>query len=389
MRAATIAAEDRRFASHGGVDWAAVAGAAVGRAQAGGTRGASTITMQLVGLVDADLALPRGGRSIVAKIGQAAAALQLERHWTKAQILEAYLNLVPFRGELVGVDAMSHGLFEKMPSGLDADESAIAAALLRAPNAAPALVGRRACEVLEAQGRAEDCVAARGVAESVLGRPPAAAFDAGMQLAPHFARQVMAGFGPGASGLLDMDTAAREGGLARNASSQLEGGAADTEPRAGRTGLDSVGSPLTRGAGDGDRPSRVASDRKPSAPAVIRTTLDAAMQVRARDALREQLAELRGRNVEDGAVVVLDNASGDVIAWVGSSGSLSEAPAVDAVLARRQPGSTLKPFLYEQAIEARWLTAASILEDTPARLRTSSGLYIPQDYDHDFKGSVS
>jgi penicillin-binding protein 1C len=59
------------------------------------------------------------------------------------------------------------------------------------------------------------------------------------------------------------------------------------------------------------------------------------------------------------------------------------------VLARRQAGSTLKPFLYEQAIEQRWLTAASVLEDSPARLRTPSGLYIPQNYDHDFKGAVT
>ena len=68
--------------------------------------------------------------------------------------------------------------------------------------------------------------------------------------------------------------------------------------------------------------------------------------------LRRQLAELAGRNVEDGAVVVLDNASGEVLAWVGSSGDLSGAAEVDGVLARRQPGSTLKPFVYELALRA-------------------------------------
>jgi penicillin-binding protein 1C len=69
--------------------------------------------------------------------------------------------------------------------------------------------------------------------------------------------------------------------------------------------------------------------------------------------LRSQLAELSGRNVEDGAIVVLDNASGEVRAWVGSSGDLSGAAQVDGVLARRQPGSTLKPFVYELAFEKR------------------------------------
>ena len=88
-------------------------------------------------------------------------------------------------------------------------------------------------------------------------------------------------------------------------------------------------------------------------------------------------------------MIVLDNASGDVLAWVGSSGELSQAAAVDAVVAPRQAGSTLKPFLYEQAIEQRWLTAASVLDDAPTRLHTPSGLYIPQNYDHDFKGRVT
>jgi penicillin-binding protein 1C len=322
LRAAAIASEDQRFLRHAGVDWSAVAGAAVGRANPGGTRGASTITMQLAGLLDPDLALTRGGRSVGTKIEQAAAALRIERTWSKDQILEAWLNLVPFRGEQVGVAAMSQALFQKAPSGLNAEESAIAAALLRAPNAAPALVGQRACGVLKAQGRGDACATAQGFAELTLARAPSASTDPGDQLAPHFARQLLKTMG-----------------------------------------------------------------KAPSA--TLRTTLDAGTQRRARDALRQQLAELRDRDVEDGAVIVLDNASGDVLAWVGSSGDLSQAAAVDAVVAPRQAGSTLKPFLYEQAIEQRWLTAASVLDDAPTRLRTPSGLYIPQNYDHDFKGPVT
>ncbi len=82
--------------------------------------------------------------------------------------------------------------------------------------------------------------------------------------------------------------------------------------------------------------------------------------------LQRHLRELRGRHVEDGAVIVLDNASGDVLAWVGSSGELSQAAEVDGVLALRQPGSTLKPFLYAQAIAEQRLTAASLLDDARA-----------------------
>src|SRR5206468_11907030 len=102
-------------------------------------------------------------------------------------------------------------------------------------------------------------------------------------------------------------------------------------------------------------------------------------------ALRRQLGELNGRNVEDGALLVLDNASGEVRAWVGSSGDLSGAAQVDGVLARRQPGSTLKPFVYELAFEKKLITPASLLDDSPAQIATTSGLYLPQNYDHEFK----
>ncbi|MBX7020998.1 penicillin-binding protein 1C, partial [Providencia rettgeri] len=91
----------------------------------------------------------------------------------------------------------------------------------------------------------------------------------------------------------------------------------------------------------------------------------------------------------DAAVVVLDNHQGQVLAYVGSSGDLSEAAQVDHARSLRQAGSTLKPFLYELAIERRLLTAASLLEDSPLNLSTGNGLYIPQNYDKQFIGWVS
>src|SRR6185369_7622727 len=85
----------------------------------------------------------------------------------------------------------------------------------------------------------------------------------------------------------------------------------------------------------------------------------------------------------------VDNDTGDVLAYVGSAGPQSRAREVDGVRARRQAGSTLKPFLYELALERHYLTAASLLNDAPITLDTASGIYIPQDYDRDFKGLVS
>ena len=312
---AIVLSEDRRFHEHSGVDWAAVARSAWGNLWNTRTRGASTLTMQLAGLIDAGLARPAEGRSLAQKFDQAVTATRLDAQWKKSEILEAYLNSVAFRGEVVGINALSQTYFGKHPSGLDAQEAALAAALVRGPNASAQTVATRACGVLTAQGA--PCAGVVALAETALVRK--GGMPLGEQLAPHFARQALAGAGS----------------------------------------------------------------------ATRRTTLDAGLQRLAVRALRRQLTELSGRNVEDGAVIVLDNASGEVLAWVGGSGELSGAAQVDGVLARRQPGSTLKPFVYQLAFEQRFITPASLLDDSPAQIGTRNGLYLPQNYDREFKGWVS
>jgi len=121
----------------------------------------------------------------------------------------------------------------------------------------------------------------------------------------------------------------------------------------------------------------------------VATTLDARVQTIAAMALRHQLLGLGAERARDGAVVVVDNRTGDVLAYIGGIGGNSTASHVDNADAPRQAGSTLKPFLYGQAIERGYLTAASILDDSPVQLDTASGLYVPKDYDHDYRGPVS
>ena len=135
--------------------------------------------------------------------------------------------------------------------------------------------------------------------------------------------------------------------------------------------------------------AQAAAPRGAAPPLALQSTLDARVQRTALAALRRQLAELRGRDVEDGAVLVLDNASGEVLAWVGSSGAGSSAAEVDAVLARRQPGSTLKPFVYGLALQQKLVTPASLIEDAPLQIHAGGALYTPQNYDHAYKGWVS
>jgi penicillin-binding protein 1C len=338
LRMAMVLSEDRRFYEHSGIDWRAVSAAAWGNLWNTRTRGASTITMQLSGLLDEDLRRANSGRTFTQKIGQTVAATQLERSWRKDQILEAYLNTVPFRGEIVGIDALSRTLFGKAPNGLDAREASVAAALVRAPNAKPALVAQRACELMRAMepGQKIDCDAIDMFTSAAVQRR---AFDANEGIAPHAARRALREL--------------REASEAAIASSAT--------------------------------PARQAANKE----AAVRTTLRAPLQRFALGTLQRHLKELRGRHVEDGALVVLDNASGEVLAWVGSSGPLSQAAEVDAATALRQPGSTLKPLLYAQAIAERRLTAASLIDDSSAQISTASGLYIPQNYDRQFKGPVS
>ena len=319
LRTALVLSEDKRFYEHSGVDWRAVSSATWANLWNSKTRGASTLSMQLAGLLEPDLRAGTGGRNLTQKIGQTFSAQLLEQRWRKDQILEAYLNLVPFRGELVGIDALSRTLFGKAAHGLDERESAVAAALVRAPNAraAQGATGLR-CVEADAAGR-QDRLRRTGPVRH------------GSTAAPGF-------------------------------SGQRRHGAARCAP---------------------------AGARRPGAFHPARSTLRAPLQRFAVQTLRQQLRELRGRHVEDGAIVMLDNASGEVLAWVGSSGDLSTASEVDGVLALRQPGSTLKPFLYAQAIAERRITAASLLEDSSAQIPTAGGLYIPQNYDRQFKGLVS
>jgi penicillin-binding protein 1C len=317
-----ILAEDQRFYQHGGVDSLALAMAvwqnSLGFFKSDRTpRGASTITMQLAGILDTDLKAGGVRRTFLLKLRQMRTAWQLEGKATKPQILEAYLNHVYFRGEQRGIASASAAFFAKAPIGLNTEESAILAVLLASPQAKSSLVAAKACKLLE-----------RASKQCVIDNMPVARLnkpwrgDSAEQFAPHFAERL------------------------RNSGELKDAG-------------------------------------------TYQTTIDRRLQQFAQQALAEQMRELASQRVEDGAVVVLDNASGDILAYVGSSGAFSQAAQVDAASALRQAGSTLKPFLYGMAIEQKRLTAASLLDDSALAIRTADAQYIPRNYSEDYKGWVS
>lgn len=324
-----LVSEDKRFFQHRGVDWIALLNAIREIASGGKVRGASTISMQVVGMIVPELQRQRGIRTYQQKLRQILYAQALEQAWTKTQILEAYLNMVPLRGEIVGISAGAQTFFQKYPIALNRRESALLVAMLRAPNASSDVLIKRACDLLlltsqDASSQVKRCPYLDSFVHNALNYPHQYLLDT-PQNAPHFAVQ-----------------------LVREYQRQHF--------------------PLAE---------------------VLPSTIDRALQQFIQQRIQSRLVDLFQEKVSDAAVVVLDNRTGEVLAYVGSSGKLSGAKYVDHASALRQAGSTLKPFLYAQALEQKRLTAASLLNDDILSLDVGSGLYVPQNYDRGFKGWVS
>ncbi|RPI27347.1 MAG: penicillin-binding protein 1C [Acidobacteria bacterium] len=319
---AVVQAEDRRFYVHGGIDWLSLVSAAWRNVSSPEVRGASTITMQLSSLITPELAPGRGRRSLLEKIRQIRAARQVEAGWTKARILESYLNLVTFRGELRGIAAASRGLFGKEPHGIAGSEALVLAALLRAPRAGVDRLTSRAQGLAKLLRWPENPTRIRATAERAASGlyyvSPVADF------APHVARKLLTGTGK----------------------------------------------------------QQRHSDK-------VTCTIDLDLQLYAAEALRNRLFSLRSQNVQDAALLVVENKTGDTLAYLGNDGVRTTARFVDGAEALRQAGSILKPFLYALAFDRRLLTPASLLDDSPLEIPVFGGIYRPQNYDDQFHGLVT
>jgi penicillin-binding protein 1C len=319
-REVLVATEDRDFFEHAGVDWFALAGNAMKVAVGARARGASTLTMQLVSLLEKGRA---GRRGVGEKWDQVRAALDLEKKWNKDQILEAYLNLVPFRGEVVGIHAASWVFFGKDPGALDPVDAATLVAMLPSPNTSEAKLKDRACLFLSH------------------------VYESFPERAAEFCRY------------------ARERKL-------------NEAPERLRTHEMQV--LLRTWWGRQKDPEKV---RGP-----VRLPLDSLLQAKVLGLARETLAKLDGRNVSDAAVLVRDLEGGEVRVWLPNVPEFTRSPFVDGVIARRQAGSTLKPFFYEEALRRRKADVHTLLEDKPEFIPTGSGSFRPENYDHQYHGQV-
>jgi penicillin-binding protein 1C len=121
----------------------------------------------------------------------------------------------------------------------------------------------------------------------------------------------------------------------------------------------------------------------------VSCTLDSRIQRFALDRMIHHLLPLRSQNAKDGTVLIVENRSGNVLAYVSYSGDPLSGRFVDGIQAKRQAGSALKPFLYALAFDQRILTPASLLDDSPLDLSVFNGIYQPRNYDSEFRGPVS
>ena len=266
-------------------------------------------------------------RTVWGKLEEIVLALRIEAGTPKDRILEAYVNRLPMGGNLVGAEAGARTYFGVPASDLDWAQSAFLAALPNDPVALDPYAHRAALE------RRRRAILTYLQAHGVIG-----AEDARRAIAERVAV-------------------------------------------------------VPRREGIGDAPQllfRLAAST-PDGVERVRTTIDRDLQRYVENAAQEVVAALGDRSVRDAAAIVIDNATGDVLAYVGSP-EYFDARSLgrnDGVVALRQPGSTLKPFLYELAFERRTIRPATILEDVPTTYAIPGAqLYAPADYSGEFEGPV-
>jgi penicillin-binding protein 1C len=352
LQQAFIEAEDRRFYAHSGVDWPARCHALLQNLFAlRVVRGASTITEQAVRMLH-----PRP-RTFWSRWLEGIEAARLEERFSKAEILEFYLNQVPFSHQRRGIIQASHYYFDRDPDTLSTPEMLRLAVLVRAPGAldprrnAPRLhqAVMQLAVRLQAKGLiSEEEYRAASEPDGSLGKVRAP-IEAG-HFVGHLHRSGLSGTNPHDP----PDDSKRRNPLNPHL---LKGG----------TG----GFHTNSGCGR------------------LVTTIDGPLQVRVQAILDSRLRDLRKTDAVDGGVLVVDHERNEVLAWVNGGGLTSIEPGgwIDAVTMPRQPGSTLKPFLYALALDKGW-TAATLINDSPLAEPIRLGLHSFHNYSRTHYGPL-
>ncbi|NET78738.1 penicillin-binding protein 1C [Okeania sp. SIO1F9] len=330
---AIIAAEDKRYYQHGALDMKAIGRSLLEAIQAKQiVSGASTITMQLARMLEPT------PRTFGNKIREIWLSWRITAGMNKNQILQAYINRLPMGGNIYGVEAASRAYFGISATDLNLAQATILAALPNDPTDLNpyynwSLLKKRQIYVLKPM--VEDnyitsAEAEKALAEKITLQPK----NQGIIAAPHFLFW-----------------------LSQNQSTAINQNLSTT-----------------------------------TTPTVIRTTIDRPLQQFVTTQVQQVIQNLTPYNVHHAAAIVINNQTGEVLAYVGSPDyfNTQKMGSNDGVQALRQPGSTLKPFLYQLALENQVINPNTILPDVPTYYAIPGAkLYSPTNYNQDrFLGPV-
>jgi penicillin-binding protein 1C len=317
IQKAFIVSEDKRFYSHHGVDWRARLHALWQNGKSlSGVRGASTITEQVVRMWH-----PRV-RSIWSRWLEGIEAARMEKVFSKAQILDFYLNQVPYTGQRRGIAQAAKFYFDREIDTLNRKEILALAVMVRAPSRLD--IHKKQSNIDRSVIRLAGLIKKHGLIDN---HEEAEILKEAIQI--------------------------KESEFSIDAQSFI-----DFLYRA-RTSL------LSPGIGQ------------------INTTIDASLQTMVKTILENRVKDLSRSGIDNGAVIILDNQSHEILAWINSGRRSEETPGswIDAASTPRQPGSTLKPFAYALALEKGW-TAATLIDDSPLAEAVGTGLHSYHNYSH-------
>jgi penicillin-binding protein 1C len=337
--AATVAAEDRRYWSHPGVDPIALLRALQHNlAERQIVEGGSTITQQVAKLL-LNRRDPRRHRGVRAKIAEARLALRLEHRFGKREILAMYLNLAGYGNQIAGAERASLAYFGRTAAMLTPAQAAFLAGLPQRPSGFNPYRSRAAAisrqRVVLRRMEAAGALTAGQAREAREERLAFTHLDTPF-LAPHFVAMVLE-----------------------------------------QVRLEPTAEQLRRPA--------------PAGPAVIETTLDSELQQDINGIIRSNRALLERHGAANVAVVVLDSETGEWLAWEGSGNYFDgeHGGTINGPVMPRQPGSALKPFTYALAFEEGF-TPATVLPDIPSHFPTAQDgvVYSPRNYDGVYRGPL-
>jgi penicillin-binding protein 1A len=334
MKQAIVASEDERFYEHRGVDLRSVVRAAVADFKHEQIQGASTITQQLA----RTLFLNRN-QTIARKVQEALLAIELERYYTKDEILERYLNLIYFGAGAYGVQAAAQTYYGKDAGKLTLAEASMLAGVVAAPSLYSPFADERAAK--ERQRRVLERMVSRGeITQS----------------------------------------------QADDAAAQALRYVAATPP-----GVEAYKYPYFTTYVIAELQKAVGADQMLHGGLTVYTTMDPRLQNLAQKAVTQLVEQGRkeGFGMHEGALVAEDPRNGQILAMVGGTGFSAKNQFNRAWQARRQPGSSFKGYVYSAAVD-RGTPVTTIYADAPVTYPAGDGTdYSPSDDDHRFLGSMS